>query len=100
MNVAIISALIGGATSFAVALASGRATVKSANAGTEGIYAKELPELIEQIKQLNKERNGLSRQLTDVQLQNQQLQNQVSSLTGQIDQLKRLLERKGIEIDE
>lgn len=107
MNSLLLSGAIGAAASVVVGWLSSQANVKTAKADTEGIYAKELPELLDQIKQLNIERASLSQQLLEVNGQNAQiirenkaLRTQITRLTSRVDELKEALKEKGVDTDE
>lgn len=92
----ILSGLIGGAVSVIVAIVAGRANVKAAGTANEGIYAKELPDLLEQIKQLNIERSQLSRQLLEMQHDNVKLRGTVDDLKLEVGRLTDVLKRNGV----
>ncbi|WP_155286027.1 hypothetical protein [Lacticaseibacillus zhaodongensis] len=101
MSTALFSGLISAVVAVTVAMVSAKTdlktTDKNAAASTEGIYAQQLPELLEKIGDLQKERSHLSDQLLKMQEENGKLRISVHDLNAKIDQLTQLLEKEGIK---
>lgn len=77
---------------------SSRATVKSAAVGNEGIYAQQLPELIDKINAISDERNELSEQLAALRSENELTLRENKALRTQVTRLNKRLDKLSREI--
>lgn len=103
MSTILLTGLISGVVSVTVAVVTSRTNLKTADKNSttanEGIYAKELPELLEQITLLNAERTKLSKQQIESDRLITELRAQVRQLSTRIEELTKQLQ-KGDKKDE
>ncbi|WDF83651.1 hypothetical protein PQ472_05285 [Lacticaseibacillus pabuli] len=95
MSTILLPGLISGIVAVIVAIVTSRTNIKTADksntASTEGIYAQELPELLEQIRRLNDERTKLSQQQIESDRVIAELRGQVRKLSAQLTELNQRL---------